>query len=118
MEYCLYKGLIRPCMEYCYQIRGGSSSASLTDRVESSLPYKLSQANFQTDLLALHCNFGSFSLIYRKYFGFCSGELAACMPPPLARPCNTRQAAASDDYCVAIGNSRMGRFDNVSFPIQ
>src|SRR6201990_2691117 len=31
----IYKGLIRPCMEYCSHIWGGSGSSSLLDRVES-----------------------------------------------------------------------------------
>uniref|UniRef100_UPI00358FFF29 extracellular calcium-sensing receptor-like n=1 Tax=Myxine glutinosa TaxID=7769 RepID=UPI00358FFF29 len=47
------------------------------------------------------------SKVDRYYFGFCSQELAACVPPPLARPQNTRQATTSHDYCVAIGKSRL-----------
>src|SRR5678816_3858491 len=31
----LYKGLIRPCMEYCSHIWGGSGFTRLLDRVES-----------------------------------------------------------------------------------
>uniref|UniRef100_UPI00358FB052 extracellular calcium-sensing receptor-like n=1 Tax=Myxine glutinosa TaxID=7769 RepID=UPI00358FB052 len=50
------------------------------------------------------------------YFGFCSQELAACVPPPLARPRNTRQATTSHDYCVAIGKSRLLQYiRNVNF---
>ena len=58
----------------------------------------------------------SLSLFYRYYFSFCSQELAACVPPPLARPRNTRQATTSHDHCVAIGNSRVGRDDVCFFP--
>ena len=114
----LYKGLIRPCMEYCSHIWGGSSSVSLLDRVESKAIRLINcpRLTSKLDPLALRRNVGSLSLFYRYYFGFCSRELAACVPPPLARPRNTRQAAASHDYCVAIGNSRVCRFDNCFFP--
>lgn len=49
-------------------------------------------------------------------FCFCSQELATNVPLTLAGPQNTRQAAVSYDYHVAIGNSRVGHFDECFFP--
>ena len=68
------------------------------------------------DPLKLRRIVGSLSLFYRYYFGFCLQELAACVPPPLPRPRNTRQATTSHDYCVAIDNSRAGCYDVCFFP--
>jgi len=110
-----FKGLICPCMEYCSHIWGGSSSSYLLDRIESKVIRLVNSTNV-TSKLELCRIVGSLSLFYRYYFGFCSQELAACVPPPLARSRNTGQATTSHDYCVAIGNSRVGRYDVCFFP--
>ena len=105
-------------MEYCSHIWGGSSSTYLLDRIESKVIWLVNSTNVTSrpDPLKLRRIVGSLSLFYRYYFGFCSQELAVCVPPPLERPRNTRQATTSHDYCVAIGNSRMGRNDVCFFP--
>ncbi|XP_071523890.1 uncharacterized protein [Panulirus ornatus] len=41
-----------------------------------------------------------------------ANKLAACSPPPLARSCNTLQATASHNYCVAVCNSGVECFEN------
>merc|ERR1712002_99920 len=43
-------------------------------------------------------------------------ELASCIPPPLERPRNTRQASNAHRYSVSIANSRINSFDNCFFP--
>ena len=50
------------------------------------------------------------------YFGHCSDELAACIPPPLARPRSTRQATFAHNYCVELSNARINRFSDGFFP--
>ena len=90
----IYKGLIRPCLEYCSHIWGASSYTYLLDRVESKAIRLIGDASVTSSLdsLSLRRKVASLSLFYRYYFGHCSGELAGCIPPPLARPRNTRRA--------------------------
>merc|ERR1712002_212765 len=64
------------------------------------------------DSLSLRRKVASFSLFYRYYFGRCSLELASCIPPPLERLRNTRQASNAHRYSVSIANSRINSFDN------
>ena len=89
----------------------------LLDRIESKVIRLVNSTNVTSKLdpLKLFHVVGSHSLFYRYYFGFCSQELAACVPPPSARPRNTRQATTSHDYCVAIDNSRVGCYDVCCF---
>ena len=50
------------------------------------------------------------------YFGHCSDELAACIPPPMARPRSTRQATFAHNYCVELSNARINWFSDGFFP--
>ena len=90
----LYTGFIRPCLEYCSHIWGSSPYTSLLDRVESKAIRLISDPFLTSTLdpLSLCRKVASLSLFYRYYFGHCSDELAACIPPPMARPRSTRQA--------------------------
>merc|ERR1712105_377636 len=83
----LYKGLIRPCMEYCSHIWGGSPSASLLDKVESKAVRLINDLNLTSshDHVSLRRKVASLSLFYGYYFGHCSVELSGCVPPPLRR---------------------------------
>ena len=58
----------------------------------------------------------SLSLFYYYYFGHFSEELAACIPPPMARPRSTRQASLAHNYCVELFNARIGHFSDGFFP--
>ena len=84
----LYTGFIRPCLEYCSHIWGSSPYTSLLDRVESKVIRLISDPSLTSTLdpLSLRHKVASLSLFYRYYFGHCSDELAACIPPPMARP--------------------------------
>ena len=68
------------------------------------------------DPLSIRRKVASLSLFYRYYFGHCSDELAACIPPPMARPRSTRQATFAHNYCVELSNARINRFSDGFFP--
>ena len=114
----LYIGLIRPCLEYCSHIWGNSASVSLLDRVESKAIRLIGDPSLTSTLdpLSLRRKVASLSLFYRYYFGHCSAELAACIPPPLARPRSTRQASFAHAHCVELSNPRIGRHSDCFFP--
>ena len=92
--------------------------ASLLDRVESKAIRLISDPSLTSTLdpLSLRRKVASLSLFYRYYFGHCSDELAACIPPPMARPRSTRQAAFAHNYCVELSNARINRFSDGFFP--
>ena len=68
------------------------------------------------DPLSLWRKVASLYLFYRYYFGYCSDELATCIPPPMARPRSTRQATFAHNYCVELSNTRINRFSDGFFP--
>ena len=113
----IYKGLIRPCLEYCSHVWGASSYTYLLDRVESKAIRLIGDATVTSSLdsLSLRRKVASLSLFYRYYFGRCSDELAGCIPPPLARPRNTRQASFMNRHAVGICNPRVGRYGDCFF---
>ena len=114
----LYTGFIRPCLEYCSHIWGSSPYTSLLDRVESKAIRLISDPSLTSTLdpLSLRRKVASLSLFYRYYFGHCSDELAACIPPPMAPPRSTRQATFAHNYCVELSNARINRFSDGFFP--
>ena len=114
----LYTGFIRPCLEYCSHIWGSSPYTSLLDRVESKAIRLISDPSLTSTLdpLSLRRKVASLSLFYRYYFGHISDELAACIPPPMARPRSTRQAIFAHNYCVELSNARINRFSDGFFP--
>ena len=113
----IYVGLIRPCLEYCSHIWGASPYTYLLDRVESKAIRLIGDASVTSSLdsLSLRRKVASLSLFYKYYFGHCSVELAGCVPPPLARPRGTRQAASAHRYSVEIRNPRVDRFSDCFF---
>ena len=112
----LYTGFIRPCLEYCFHI-WGSSPYTFLDRIESKAIRLICDPSLTStlDLLSLRRKVASLPLFYRYYFGHCSDELAACIPPPMARPCSTRQATFAHNYCVELSNARINRFSDGFF---
>ena len=91
---------------------------SLLDRAESKAIRLISDPSLTSTLdpLSLRRKVASLSLFYRYYFGHCSDELAACIPPPMARPRSTRQATFAHNYCVELSNARINRFSDGFFP--
>ena len=114
----LYTGFIRPCLEYCSHIWGSSPYTSLLDRIESKAIRLIGHPSLTSTLdpLSLRRKVASQSLFYRYYFGHCSDELAACIPPPMARPRSTLQATFAHNYCVELSNARINRFSDGFFP--
>ena len=114
----LYIGLIRPCLEYCSHIWGGSSSATILDRVESKAIRLINSKELTDPLdpLPLRRKVASLSLFYRYYFGHCSSELMGRVPQTLPRPRTTRQAVDSHRYSVELCNTRIERYSNCFFP--
>ena len=114
----MYTGFIHPCLEYCSHIRGSFPHASLLDRVESKTIHLIGDPSLTSTLdpLSLRRKVASLSLFYRYYFGHCSDELAACIPPPMARPRSTRQATFAHNYCVELSTARINRFSDGFFP--
>ena len=83
----LYIGFIRPCLEYCSYIWGSSPYTSLLDRIESKAIRLIGDPSLTLTLdpLSPRRKVASLSLFFRYYFGHCSDELAACIPPPHVR---------------------------------
>ena len=114
----LYIGFIHPCLEYCSHIWSSFPSTSLLDRVESKAIRLIGDPSLTSTLdpLSLHCKVASLSLFYCYYFGHCSEELAACIPPPMAQARSTQQASFAHNYCVELSNARINRFSDGFFP--
>jgi hypothetical protein len=113
----LYVSSIRPCMEYCCHIWGGSSSCHILDRFQSKA-FRLISSPLIDPIPSLshRRDVASLSLFYRYYFGHCSLELSNCIPPPLHRPRLTRQAVDSHQYAVALSQNRIQRYAHSFFP--
>ena len=108
----LYRGLIRPCMEYVSHVWGGSTHTALLNRVESKA-FRLINSSPLTDCLQSlnhRRNVASLALFYRYFHAHCSSELANCMPPPLPRPRCTRLSTHSHPYSVHLPNARVNQY--------
>ena len=114
----LYTGFIRPCLEYCTHIWGCSPYTSLLNRVESKAICLIGDPSLTSTLdpLSFCRKVASLSLFYCYYFGHCSDELAAYIPPPMARPRFTRQTSFAHNYCVELSNTRINWFSDGFFP--
>ena len=111
-------GFIRPCLEYCSYIWGSFPYTSHLDRVESKAVRLIGDLSLTSTLdpLSLRCKVAFLSLLYCYYFGHYFDELAACILPPMARPCSTRKATLAHNYCVEFSNARISRFSDGFFP--
>ena len=109
--FILYRGLIRPCMEYASQVWGGSTHTALLNRVESKA-FRLINSPPLTDCLQSlkhRRSVASLSIFYRYFHGYCSSELANCMPPPLLRPRCTRLSTFSHPYSIHLISARVNQ---------
>ncbi|MPC32023.1 hypothetical protein E2C01_025326 [Portunus trituberculatus] len=108
----LYKGFIRPCMEYGSDVWGGSTHTALLNKVESKA-FRLINSSPLTDCLdslSHRRNVASLSVFYRCFHAVCSSELANCMPSPLLRSRCTRLSTSSHPYSVHLPNARVNQY--------
>merc|ERR1712035_111623 len=108
----VYKGLVRPCMEYASHVWGGFTHTVLLDRVESKA-FRLINSPPLTDCLQpllFRRNVASLSIFYRYFHANCSSELANCMPPPLMRPRCTRLSTFSHPNTVQTPYARVDQY--------
>ena len=108
----VYKGLVRPCMEYASHVWGGSTHTALLNRVESKA-FRLINSPPLTDCLqsvSLRRDVGSLAVFYRYFHSDCSSELANCMPPLLRRPRRTRHSTHSHPYSVQLPYARVNQY--------
>ena len=112
----LYTGFICPCLEYCSHIWGSSPYTSLLNRVESKAIRLIGDPSLISTLdpLSLRRKVASLSLFYSYYCSHCSDELAACIPPPTARPHSTQQASLARNYHVELSTARINQFSDGS----
>ncbi len=80
----IYRGLVRPRMEYASHVWRGSTHTALLDRVESKALRLISSPPLRDSFLPLkfHRHVASLFIFYRYFHADCSSELANCMPPP------------------------------------
>ena len=104
-------------MEY-YSHIGFFPYTSLLDRVESKAIRLIGDPSLTSTLdpLSLRHKVASLSFPYRYYFGHCSDELAACIPPPMTRPRSIWQATFAYKYCVVLSNVKINQFSDRFFP--
>ena len=108
----IYRGLVRPCMEYACHVWGGSTHTALLDRVESKAFRLISSPPLTSCLLPLKSrrNVASLSIFYRYFHANCSSELANCMPPLLPRPRYTRLSLQAHPYTVQTPYARVNQY--------
>ena len=115
----LYKGTIRPCMEYSCHVWGSSPGVDLIDRVQRKAVRLISENTLTNSIppLSHRRKIASLSLFYRYYHGHCSTELHDCVPPPLPRPRSTRQASVSHSFSVDRSqHCRIERYQRTFIP--
>ena len=108
----LYRGLIRPCMEYASHVWGGSTHTALLNRVESKA-FRLINSPPSTDCLqslTLRRNVASLVVLYHYFHAYCSSELANCMHPLLPRLRCTRLSTYSHPYSVHFTTARVNYY--------
>ncbi|KAL7647645.1 UNVERIFIED_CONTAM: hypothetical protein RMT77_001245 [Armadillidium vulgare] len=108
----LYRGVVRPCMEYASHIWGGSTHTALLEKVESRVFRLINSPALTNSLQSLSTRriVASLSLYYRYYNGHCSSELSRCIPPPLRRARATRLSTQSHPFSVQLSDPRLNRY--------
>ena len=109
----LYKATIRPCMEYCSQIWGGTPQSSCLDLLDS---VQWRPLNLIGDVLlsTLQPKLASPSLFYKYYQGRCSQELSPLVPHGRLSVRSTRFFESLHQYAVDIPRCK-GNFYQTSF---
>ncbi|KAL7630134.1 UNVERIFIED_CONTAM: hypothetical protein RMT77_019727 [Armadillidium vulgare] len=108
----LYRGVVRPCMEYASQSWGGSTHTALLKKVESRAFHINNSPALTNSLQSLSsCRIvASLSLYYRYYNEHCSSELSHRIPSPLRRARATRLSTQSHPFSVQLSDPRLYRY--------
>ena len=104
---CLYKSIMRPCMEYCCHVWAGAPSCyfDLLDKLQKRICRTVGRslpASFEP--LAHRWNVASLSLFYRYYFGRCWSELDQLVPLPYCWVWSTGYSERLHVFSVTICN--------------
>ncbi|KAL7642959.1 UNVERIFIED_CONTAM: hypothetical protein RMT77_006248 [Armadillidium vulgare] len=108
----LYRGVVRPCMEYASHIWGGSTHAALLEKVESSTLRLINSPALTNSIQSLSDRriVASLSLYYRYYNGHCSSELSRNIPPPMRRARATCLSTQSHPFSDQLSDPRRSRY--------
>ena len=110
--FSLYRGLIRPCIEYGSYIYRDSTHTALLNGVGSKAFRLIKSPSLTNCLYSLRHrrNVASLSIFYRYFHADCSSELTNCMPPLI--PCFrcTRLSTSSHPYSVHLSNARVNQY--------
>ena len=116
---CLYKSIIRPCMEYCCHVWAGAPSChlELLDKLEKRI-CRIVGPSLAASLEPLdhRRNVASLSLFYRYYFGRCSSELGQLVPLPFSRGRSTRYSDRLHDFSITLPTCYKDVYVNSFFP--
>ena len=117
----LYKGQIRPCLEYCSHFWRGASKHSLTilDAIQRRAIRLIGDPALTDtlDSLAHRRSVSALSLFYRYYHGFCSDEIKSIIPPKASFAWNTRFSKIQHPYALKLGTNRTRAFANSFIPM-
>ena len=116
----LYKSQVRPIVEYCSHIWGGSppSVLKLIDRIQRKAIKLINNESLTKKLQTLshRRSVSSLCLFYKYYNNKSSAELQSCVPPPMVFRCNTRLSSSSHKHCVEIPKAKTDTFASSFFP--
>ena len=106
----VYKAKIRPSLEYCSHVWGGSpkSSLHLLDRVQSKAIRLINNPILTNSLQSLpHRRLvADLSIFYRYFHGHCSQEIKNIIPDTVRRIRTTRSSTYSHPFQVTLPKQR------------
>jgi len=108
----IYKANIRPCIEYCSHVWGGSSSVWVLERVDRRARRLVNDRSLTDSELPLQHrrDVAEQSIFYRMFHGYSSGESGEMIPPLTVRVRRTRAAERAHQYTVDLPRCRVQRY--------
>jgi hypothetical protein len=114
----IYKSNIRPCLEYCSHIWGGSSSVWMLEKVDRRARRLIGDPMILGALQPLQHrrDVAALTILFRIYHGRCSAELHSTLPPLRRRGRPTRAGARDHDHSLTPFSCRIERFKRSFLP--
>jgi hypothetical protein len=114
----IYRANIRPCLEYCSHIWGGSSSVWMLEKVDRRARRLIGDPIVLRSLQPLQHrrNVAALAIFFRIYHGDCSNELHSALPPRLRRERPTRAGDTDHIHSLTPYNCRIERFKRSFLP--